>query len=92
MLAASGPIIRLVCVATTAYLVIMLARVIWSWFPAPMGGPLRTVYTVIHDVTEPVLRPLRNMIPPLRLGVTGLDMSPIIVFVVLAVIRGALRC
>lgn len=92
MLAASGPVIRLVCVATTVYLVIMLARVLSSWFPPPISGPLRTIYNLIHDVTEPVLKPLRNMIPPLRLGMMGLDMSPIIVFVILAVIRGALRC
>ena len=41
---------------------------------------------------EPVLRPLRNMIPPVRAGGVGLDLSIIVAFVILAVLRSALNC
>lgn len=42
---------------------------------------------LIHDVTEPVLRPFRSLIPPVRTGAVALDLSPIIVFVILEVLQ-----
>jgi YggT family protein len=38
-----------------------------------------TVWRVINQITEPILRPIRRVIPP----VGGLDLSPIIVFIIL---------
>lgn len=37
------------------------------------------VWRVLNQVTEPILRPIRRIIPP----VGGLDLSPIIVFVII---------
>jgi uncharacterized protein YggT (Ycf19 family) len=37
-----------------------------------------------------VLRPLRNLIPPIRMGAMALDLSPIVVFVILGVLQRAL--
>lgn len=37
------------------------------------------VWRVINQITEPILRPIRKVIPP----VGGLDLSPIIVFVII---------
>jgi YggT family protein len=37
------------------------------------------VWRVINQITEPILRPIRRFIPPLG----GLDLSPIIVFVII---------
>ena len=42
--------------------------------------------------TSPVLRPLRNLVPPVRMGAVGLVLSLIILFVILFVIRSALGC
>jgi YggT family protein len=50
------------------------------------------VLDVLDDVTEPVLRPLRALIPPIRAGGMGLDLSIIVAFVILAVLRTALKC
>jgi YggT family protein len=50
------------------------------------------VLDLLDDVTEPVLRPLRALIPPIRAGGVGLDLSIIIAFVILAVLRTALNC
>lgn len=69
---------------------ILLARIILSWFPPPASGPVRTIVDVIYAVTDPVLRPFRNLIPPVRAGGIALDFSPIIIFVIIAVIRQAL--
>jgi len=87
----------IVCVVLTAYTIILFIRVLVSWaflfgFRPPYSGPLRTVLDLLDDVTEPVLRPLRALIPPIRAGGVGLDLSIIIAFVILAVLRTALNC
>jgi YggT family protein len=51
-----------------------------------MSGPLRTVWNVLHALTDPVLRPLRGLIPPVRAGAMGLDLSPMLAFVIILVL------
>jgi YggT family protein len=72
------------------YELILIARLLSTWFPPPTSGPMRTVYNLLVDVTEPVLRPVRRLIPPVRLGMMALDLSPILVFIVIQVIRSSL--
>ena len=38
-----------------------------------------TVWRIVNQVTEPILRPIRRIVPPIG----GLDLSPIIVFVII---------
>ncbi len=82
----------IVCVLLALYTYILIARILLSWFPPPRSDAGRTIVGLIYDVTDPVLRPLRNLIPPLRMGMVALDLSPIIVFVVLGVVRTVLGC
>jgi YggT family protein len=74
------------------YEIVLFARVLSSWFPMPISGPGRTVMSALHAVTEPVLRPLRALLPPLRTGSIGFDLSPIIVFLVLAILIRGINC
>jgi YggT family protein len=74
------------------YELILLARVLSSWFRMPLSGPGRTILSLLHTLTEPVLRPLRNFIPPIRAGGMGFDLSPIIVFIVLGILINYIRC
>jgi YggT family protein len=73
------------------YSFILIIRLLSSWFPPPSPGPMRTVYNLLYDVTEPVLKPVRGLIPPVRMGMMALDLSPILVFIVITIIRMALR-
>jgi YggT family protein len=72
------------------YSFIIFLRLLSTWFRPPPPGPLRTLYNLLYDVTEPVLRPVRGLIPPVRMGMAALDLSPILVFIVIQVIRAAL--
>jgi YggT family protein len=45
---------------------------------------------VLYSLTEPVLGPIRRVLPPMRLGGMGLDLSPIIVLIGLQIISRAL--
>ncbi|MGH2709669.1 MAG: YggT family protein [Actinomycetota bacterium] len=85
-------VVGLICVLLTIYWVIMFARIILSWIPPPMSGFGRTLYDLIHDLTEPLMRLVRGLLPPIRMGTVGLDLSPIVIFIALAVIRRAIGC
>jgi YggT family protein len=90
-------VLDILCVVLNIYTIILFARVIVSWafmfgFRPPISGPLRMIIDLLEDVTEPVLRPLRALIPPVRAGGVGLDLSIIIAFVILAVLGRALNC
>ena len=80
------------CFALTIYWFILLVRILASWFPPPRSGPLRGALRFVYEVTDPILRPLRNLIPPLRAGAMAIDFSPIILFIVIAVLQRAIGC
>ncbi|MGZ5291116.1 MAG: YggT family protein [Actinomycetota bacterium] len=90
----TNPALDILCLLITIYTVVLFVRVIVSWaflfgFRPPLSGPLRTILDLLEDVTEPVLRPLRALIPPIRAGGMGLDLSILVAFVILAVLRQA---
>ena len=80
----------LICTLLQIYLLVILARIIMSWVRVTPGTPVASVYSVIFNLTEPVLGPLRRMIPPVRMGMAAIDVSPIIVFVGIRLICSAI--
>jgi YggT family protein len=79
-----------ICILLTVYWVILIVRVLASFFPIPPSGPVRSVVSIVYTLTEPVLRPLRGLLPPIRMGAVGFDLSPIIVFVALGILQRAI--
>jgi YggT family protein len=82
---------RLICVALTLVWVILLVRVILSWvqlagWRPPAGGPLRSAYDLLYDVTERPLRALRRIIPPAGM----FDLSVVVAFIIIFVLQTAL--
>jgi len=72
----------LLLVPLQLFLLALLARIVLSWFPAT-GGVLDGIQRFLFRITEPVLAPVRAVLPPVRLGAMALDLSPIVVFIVL---------
>jgi YggT family protein len=68
-----------VCLALQLWLLAVFVRIVLSWFPAPAGGGLASVANALGAVTDPVLNPVRAMLPPVRMGGMGLDLSPMVV-------------
>jgi len=66
----------------------VFVRALLSWFPIDPRNPL---VTILYDVTEPILDPLRRVIP--RLGM--IDITPLVAILLIQVIgnyaAGALR-
>ncbi|MGH8989277.1 MAG: YggT family protein [Acidimicrobiales bacterium] len=65
-----------------AYVVVLIVRALLSWFPARPGGALYKGVRLLDAVTEPVLRPIRRVLPPVRAGGMGIDLSIIVVVIV----------
>ena len=49
-----------------------------SWTPS---GPILVLLEIVYSVTDPPIKALRRVIPPLRLGAVAIDLSFIIVLV-----------
>lgn len=72
-----------------AYYVVLLAYVVLSWVPRP-PEPMMPVVRGIRAVVDPVIAPIRRVLPPLPLGGVSLDLSVIVLFVVLSLLLQAL--
>jgi YggT family protein len=71
----------------TVYIVLILIRIVLSWFPRiPYYRWLDLVLRFVNDVTDPYLNIFRRFIPPIRLGPGALDISPIIAILVLTLV------
>lgn len=79
------------CAVLQIYLVVLIARIILSWVPS-LPEPLLPIARGLRAVTDPILTPLRNAIPPVRLGAAALDLSPLIVFFGISWILMPLLC
>jgi YggT family protein len=71
------------------YYIVLFARIILSWFMMGAGGSdtLTSIYRIVYGLTEPVLAPIRKVIPGIRIGMGYLDLSPIIVLILLSFLR-----
>ena len=69
--------------ALQIYLFVLLARALLSWFPMRPGTALATVHGGLVAVTEPVLAPVRRVIP--RAGM--FDLSFLVVFFGISILR-----
>ena len=71
-----------------AYVVlIMLPYAILSWFRIQPGTTLARIQHFLYQATEPILRPVRRIIPPIgMLDVSFLVVSLVLVFVVVPVL------
>lgn len=66
----------------------ILASIVFSFFPRfPSGGFLQAVYGAVRAIVNPILAPIRSVIPPLRLGGLALDLSPLIALIGLQIAR-----
>ena len=87
-----NPIIYLVELAIEILTWVVIAGAIMSWLVAfgvvnMRNQFIRLIVDMLYRLTEPMLRPIRRILP--NLG--GVDISPVVLLVGLAVLREALR-
>jgi len=66
------------------FIIVMLIRVVFSWVsPYPTNAVTRFAYRV----TEPILAPVRRILPPM----SGIDLSPLVVMLSAYLLISVLR-
>ncbi len=83
---------EILCLLAQAYFFALLARILLSWFPVSPDGLVATIFSFLYAITEPVLGPIRRVLPPVAMGGMGLDLSPIILIFVLQLVVFRLVC
>jgi YggT family protein len=69
------------------YLVLIFIRILTSWIPRmPYNRYLAAFLKFVSDVTDPYLNLFRRILPPVRMGGAGLDLSPIVATFVLIIV------
>ena len=76
----------ILCQLGTIYLIALFARIVLSWFPLSPNTVMASVFSFLYSITEPVLGPIRRMLPPVGVGGMGLDLSPLIVILLLQLV------
>ena len=70
----------------------IIASILFSWFPGyPSSSFMQAVYDAVRAVANPILMPIRERVPMLRLGGFGIDLSPIIAIFGLSIARTLLN-
>lgn len=86
-MAVIGEILRYVCLF---FFLCLWIRVILSYFAPRPGGIADQVNHVAYVVTEPILGPVRRVLPPLRIGMGAIDLSFIVVMIFTGILMGYL--
>ncbi len=78
----------IICFLLEAFVIVVVIRMVLSFFPLRAGGLWAKVNSQLFSVTAPLMSPLRRNIPMLRLGAGSLDVTPLIVIIVLQIVIG----
>ena len=78
--------------ALWACILVLMLRMVLSWVPlfAPQWrpkGPLLVAAEAIYTITDPPLRALRRVVPPVRMGNVVLDLGFMILWLAIIVLR-----
>ncbi|WP_156756956.1 YggT family protein [Actinokineospora pegani] len=73
----------------SAFILVLVVRVVLDWVAVARRGPhwVDRARGVTHAVTEPVIAPVRRLMPPLRAGGIGIDLAFTVVFVLALILR-----
>lgn len=76
----------LIILLLNLYVLAILGRIILSWFPVSPDSPVAAISSFFYSVTEPVLGPVRNVLPSLGM----FDLSPIVVMIAIQILIAVL--
>ena len=79
-------ILKILAGLVEIFVVVLIVRALLSWFPVRPGSALIPVQRALAAVTEPVLRPIRRILPPVRAGGMAIDLSILVVILVAEIV------
>lgn len=82
---------EIVCLLLTVAFWAIIAWIILSYVAGfgrlSWDHPVRKLYDLLARGIDPVLRPIRSVVPPIRMGGMALDLSPLILIIGLSLLR-----
>jgi len=72
---------EIIDIVLTLYMYVIIARALISWVNP---DPYNAIVQFLYRITEPVLNPLRRLVPPYRLGI---DLSPMIAILIIIFLK-----
>jgi YggT family protein len=79
--------VGLICLLIQLFSLAVLAWVILSWVRVSATHPLGRVQLFLDRIIYPIILPMRRIIPPLRLGMAAIDLTPLILLLGLGLLR-----
>ena len=76
-------LITFIDILVTVFYIAILARVLLSWFPIGPDSALMPVVRVVYQITEPILGPIRRILPDMG----AIDLSPMIAIIVIIIVQ-----
>lgn len=69
------------------FILVLIARFIMDWVQMfarswTPRGPALVLLEIVYSVTDPPIKAVRRILPPIRIGGMGLDLSPMIVLII----------
>jgi len=77
--------VTIICDLLNLYVLILVIRAVLSWFPIRPDSGLIPVLRALDTIINPVLMPLRRIIPPAGM----FDLSYIALFIIILLIESA---
>jgi len=87
-----GPVLGIVSVVLLLMQLLLVARAVLDWSvvlagPSVPGSFRSRLAGGVFAVTEPVLRPVRRVLPPVRVGGMSIDLAFIVLFLAIVLVR-----
>ena len=77
----------LIHLLVSLYIWVFIIAALLSWFPSSSSGGVASLRRALGTVTEPVLRPLRQILPRPQVGGVGIDFSVLVAIIILDIIN-----
>ena len=86
---------EILSVGLSLFLVLLIARLILEWTQVfardyRPHGVMLVIFEVVYTVTDPPLKALRRIIPPLRIGQVSIDLAFTALFFLVLILLGVL--
>ncbi len=70
--------VSFLCSLLNIYVVLILARIVLEWIRVPSDHPVAQIKRLLALVIDPLLLPIRRMLPDMPMGGIRLDLSPLL--------------
>lgn len=78
----------IICTLLTLYVIAIFARIVLDWFQVPSDHPVGQVRRFLGIIVDPLLVPLRQVLPSIPAGQIRIDLSPIVLIIAVQIVAG----